>query len=1802
MSTALATARASDSPVPVDAATTSYMTLVANPDGTFSARQDITPQRVKQNNAWVPVDATLAPAADGTLHTNATVVGITISDGGTGPLATEDDGNGHKLTFTWPGTLPTPTVSGSKATFSDVYPGIDLIMDARPTGLSDKLIVQDAEAAANPALKSISIGVAGTGLTVSTASSGSIQAVTAAGTPVFGSPTPLMWDSAQTQTATSTKAAKTNAPNSEPSATTPHQAVVPESVQGNAIVLKPDQNMLTNASTVYPVTIDPTWTEIASAQLEMWSDKTYGIYDGTPVPWTNYDGTAVRVGNDGTATARSLLSFDETFANQLQPYYPSPTQIDMYVVKADLNLQRQLGSGCVNVDVWRSNPFGTNSNWGNQYSPQLWPPSGRNHNGTTWNNPIGHSLSCSNNPSPYLSDIDVTAQAQDILGTNGAQPGKTFTLGLRASNEALTTSNYGSFNASSTAQSNTYLSMNFVAEPLVGKVTVGNAVVGNHGLQYAPCSTDSNNPSWLPIQAASIPISAPVTDLDPSRWLSWGLDITDNTASGATQQLGPVWQQGNGTAQATLAPTTSVTGSSVGTGSLSVQDGHSYTAYFAARDDKEDASWNQGNTNPNSQQLYNAWYSGDGAAPSSSLCYFRAAFTAPNQPKITASDFPASGQTLVNGYPTVGTGGKTITVNATSTTTPIDHFDWALNTSSTNEGIGANGTPNCYVNGAAVQGIGCGTVGGFNGTNITAQIPIPASGEHAGNNYLYVSAVDKAGNVSQYARWDFFLAQAWQPVSFGNVTGDGIPDLMGVDSTGNLVTYQANLDPTPGASSLVAGSASTMAPNSVQAAAATSAPNGSSWKTALYTHRGSERVQPTDDMFAWDQTKDAGGTVTGHLYYYYNAVHLTVATPAGQNPNPPANAFTQTQRAVITRPACSPSTLNDFCTGYDPTWNSVQQVLALGPVSGGCNIAAPTTACKTNLITVESYPPGSPSRLWLFSPAGIGQVRNPVLLSVSQPGNWDWSTTHLMAPGNAAGHPAPAGASSLAGGLPDLWAVDADGTLWQFTNHSDSGIPGTGLGDLTAKTMLGAPRQFASYQNYMEPGVDPSGKPDLWAVTPDRQIIALTGPIGSASASSLSQTVTSPTQIGWTSSAGVNSLQGTPINGGLNGQIVSDVAGGVTGQKCLDDLNGGSIADIYDCNGTWAQQWSFQPDGTIRLIGSNPASPPNLCLDSNGGVQATRVVVQACDPSTAPGHRGNYQIWRNIASPSAVGRYWIYSPGTGFCLDDTGYSTTNGNQFQLASCWDSAATPNSAQRFTLPNGAGQTQLVEAENLGAWGSVNGPATQVQGNCCGISLSNGNQLYFPGNAANQSVTLNYYVANAGTYSITPALTMTNDRAKVTVTVDNGTSGSIKLPATVDAYRASGVSLAPVHFGTVNLSAGRHSFTFTAADTNPASIGNRYVIGIDDLSLVPVTATGPNVALNLAAVGALNSPVTADASASFPGAAAITSYKFDFGDGTVVGPQSGPTAAHTYSAAGTYMVTTTVTDTNNASATTTNHVVVLSGPTVANGDFESGTLAGWGASYNSGITTSNPHGGTYAGQINAPTGGNGSIEQVVNGLTPNTSYTLTGWVRTDGGATILGTKQYDAADDDTGATTTATAWTQLSNQFTTGPTNTSVDVYCYRSTAGTSACDDFTLLATPAAGAAANPDFETGNLAGWNESYNSGVTTTNPHSGTYAGQINASANDGNGSIEQIVTGLTPNTTYTLTGWIRTDGGATALGTKQYNAANDDTSATTTATSWTQLSNQFTTGPTNTSVDIYCYRDTAGTSACDDISLTKN
>lgn len=92
---------------------------------------------------------------------------------------------------------------------------------------------------------------------------------------------------------------------------------------------------------------------------------------------------------------------------------------------------------------------------------------------------------------------------------------------------------------------------------------------------------------------------------------------------------------------------------------------------------------------------------------------------------------------------------------------------------------------------------------------------------------------------------------------------------------------------------------------------------------------------------------------------------------------------------------------------------------------------------------------------------------------------------------------------------------------------------------------------------------------------------------------------------------------------------------------------------------------------------------------------------------------------------------------------------------------------------------------------------------------------------------------------------------------------------------------------------------------------------------------TQTPPTAMLSVSpSSGTAPLAVTADASASTAGSSPISSYSFDFGDGTTVGPQSAATASHTYQNAGTYKVTVTVTDGNNMTSTASQTVTATSG----------------------------------------------------------------------------------------------------------------------------------------------------------------------------------------------------------------------------------------------------------------------------------
>jgi hypothetical protein len=281
---ALAQAASSGQPVTIASETTQTHELIANPDGTLSSVDNPLPVRVQQNGTWVPVSSTLTQNSDGTFSPAATPSGVILSDGGTGPLATLTDPSGNTLSYSLPFTLPIPTVSGNTALYSSVLSGVDLSVSVTDQGgFSDILIVHSAAAAANPDLTKLQFAASTQGLTLSTDAEGDLDASASNGTLSYTAPRPVMWDSnttgdsasasqavraLHTESATAQDAGPADATSGDGSAssaagpgTGAQIAPVAMSVSANAVTLTPDQSMLTNPGTGYPVFIDPTPTQ-----------------------------------------------------------------------------------------------------------------------------------------------------------------------------------------------------------------------------------------------------------------------------------------------------------------------------------------------------------------------------------------------------------------------------------------------------------------------------------------------------------------------------------------------------------------------------------------------------------------------------------------------------------------------------------------------------------------------------------------------------------------------------------------------------------------------------------------------------------------------------------------------------------------------------------------------------------------------------------------------------------------------------------------------------------------------------------------------------------------------------------------------------------------------------------------------------------------------------------------------------------------------------------------------------------------------------------------------------------------------------------------------------------------------------------------------------------------------------------------------------------------------------------------------------------------------------------------------------
>ncbi|MGX9889954.1 hypothetical protein [Streptomyces sp. NPDC002276] len=107
--------------VEVTSKRTEDSTTWVNPNGALTTEVFQEPIRVRQDGTWTPVDTTLADTG-ASVTPGATVAGLDLSDGGTGPFAKVTDG-GTSLALSVGGDLPTPTLDGNTATYADAVSG-----------------------------------------------------------------------------------------------------------------------------------------------------------------------------------------------------------------------------------------------------------------------------------------------------------------------------------------------------------------------------------------------------------------------------------------------------------------------------------------------------------------------------------------------------------------------------------------------------------------------------------------------------------------------------------------------------------------------------------------------------------------------------------------------------------------------------------------------------------------------------------------------------------------------------------------------------------------------------------------------------------------------------------------------------------------------------------------------------------------------------------------------------------------------------------------------------------------------------------------------------------------------------------------------------------------------------------------------------------------------------------------------------------------------------------------------------------------------------------------------------------------------------------------------------------------------------------------------------------------------------------------------------------------------------------------------------------------------------------------------
>jgi hypothetical protein len=799
---ASALAMRSGKPVQVAGATTADSTLTAEPNGMFAVTESDGPVRAKVRGAWRALNPRLVRNQNGSYSPQVATEPLTLSGGGTGPVATMTDGS-YAMALTAPMRLPVPSVEGAVATYRSVLPGVDLVVTALASGgFTDVLVIRSAHAAANPALRTLHFAARTRGLTLKLGKRGSAEAVSRQGAVVFSATAPAAWDSAvarrvpsvvirggvRVSRATGLPVASTVAGPGEGARIL--AAAVTVTAGGTAV--RPASRLLT-AAAAFPVFADasPQWVVAPTHAASSWA------YVSQAFPTTDY-----YMSNNNTN-----LKYLEEGDN---PGFPGDDAVSFYTMPVPNDSIDGATIHSVDIyfpEIWAYTcPSGTLSNFG----VSLYQAHGSLSSATTWNNQpskgteygtdntafnyspsgLGGSSSCPGNDqdiafdSSTSSNSALTSEIQNIA--NASNPQGSLVVGLYASDPSNLDSwklfgdpNYQSgMNATWTIMYAHAPSKPILSTSPQADCTNGNSVLGN----------------------GKVSLNAKVSDSDGNS-LNGGLTVTyvayaagqtaDTFATNASMQVPVQFVRGETSAIPSLQ--------------LAQADlDNAVTKYGSAGQVK--ITW----TATVSTGL-------SGIATPSATCSFTFSTAIPGQPVVLDSS---------------GAGCDASSVTYTAGTAASFTFD-------------ANGSASIAPTSYTYQ------LNGGNPVSVTASGSSPYSAvahivPTRFTNTLIVNAVAAGGNIGQSSYCTFDAAAA-AAAADQDLTGDGIPDLLtvGSGSTGTasglwLANGQASKSRFDGT---VDTTASDIAPNGPQDVATPSSWNGLKALAGQFTDNGFNDIE-----------------------------------------------------------------------------------------------------------------------------------------------------------------------------------------------------------------------------------------------------------------------------------------------------------------------------------------------------------------------------------------------------------------------------------------------------------------------------------------------------------------------------------------------------------------------------------------------------------------------------------------------------------------------------------------------------------------------------------------------------------------------------------------------------------------------------------------------------------------------------------------------------------------------------------------------------------------------------------------------